>query len=33
VAPDRIPMLARLKEELSPSAIYRMEGEWRIKVK
>jgi tetratricopeptide (TPR) repeat protein len=33
VAPDRIPMLARLKEELSPSAIYRMDGEWRIKIK
>lgn len=33
VAPDRIPTLARLKEELSPSAVYKMEGQWRIKVK
>lgn len=33
VAPDRIPMLARLKEELSPAALYRMDGEWRIKIK
>ena len=33
VAPDRIPMLARLKEELSPAALYRMAGEWRIKIK
>ncbi|HZF40033.1 MAG TPA: tetratricopeptide repeat protein [Blastocatellia bacterium] len=33
VAPDRIPMLARLKEELNQAAFNKMEGEWRIKVK
>jgi tetratricopeptide (TPR) repeat protein len=33
VAPDRIPMLARLKEELSQAALYKIEGEWRIKIK
>jgi len=33
VAPDRIPALARLKEELNRASIYKMEGQWRIKVK
>jgi tetratricopeptide (TPR) repeat protein len=33
VAPDRIPALARLKEELDLAAIYKMNGGWRIKVK
>jgi predicted Zn-dependent protease len=33
VAPDRIPALARLKEELNRATIYKMEGQWRIKVK
>jgi tetratricopeptide (TPR) repeat protein len=33
VAPDRVPMLARLKEELNRAAFYKMEGQWRIKIR
>src|SRR5262247_3452587 len=33
VAPDRIPMLARFKEELNRATIYKKEGQWRIKIK
>jgi tetratricopeptide (TPR) repeat protein len=33
VAPDRIPILARLKEELSQTGAQKMEGQWRIKIK
>jgi Flp pilus assembly protein TadD len=33
VAPDRIPALARLKEDLNLASIYKIEGQWRIKVK
>jgi tetratricopeptide (TPR) repeat protein len=33
VAPDRIPVLARLKEELNQAAANKTEGQWRIKVK
>jgi len=33
VAPDRVPMLARFKEELNRSTFYKMDGQWRIKVK
>jgi len=33
VAPDRVPMLARFKEELNRATFYKMEGQWRIKIK
>src|SRR5262249_22300968 len=33
IAPDRVPMLARLKEELNRATIYKKEGQWRIKIK
>jgi tetratricopeptide (TPR) repeat protein len=33
VAPDRVPMLARFKEELNRAAFYKMEGQWRIKIR
>src|SRR5262247_322797 len=33
VAPDRVPMLARFKEELNRATIYKKEGQWRIKIK
>jgi tetratricopeptide (TPR) repeat protein len=33
VAPDRVPMLARFKEELNRATIYKTEGQWRIKIK
>jgi tetratricopeptide (TPR) repeat protein len=33
VAPDRVPTLARLKEELNRAIFYKKEGQWRIKVK
>jgi tetratricopeptide (TPR) repeat protein len=33
VAPDRVPMLARFKEELNRATVYKMEGQWRIKIK
>jgi len=33
VAPDRVPMLARFKEELNRATVYKTEGQWRIKIK
>lgn len=33
VAPDRLPILARFKEELNRATFYKMEGQWRIKIK
>ena len=33
VAPDRVPILARFKEELNRATFYKMEGQWRIKIK
>jgi tetratricopeptide (TPR) repeat protein len=33
VAPDRVPILARFKEELNRATVSKMEGQWRIKVK
>jgi tetratricopeptide (TPR) repeat protein len=33
VAPDRLPNLARFKEELNRATFYKMEGQWRIKIK
>jgi tetratricopeptide (TPR) repeat protein len=33
VASDRVPMLARFKEELNRATFYKMDGQWRIKVK
>ncbi|MBO0861753.1 MAG: tetratricopeptide repeat protein [Chloracidobacterium sp.] len=33
VAPERIPVLARLKEELNQAGVNKMEGQWQIKVK
>src|SRR5262247_4419714 len=33
VAPDRVPKLARLKEDLNWATIYKKEGQWRIKIK
>lgn len=33
VAPDRVPMLARFKEELNRATFYKMEGQWRIRIK
>lgn len=33
VAPDHVPTLARFKEELNRAAFYKMEGQWRIKIK
>jgi tetratricopeptide (TPR) repeat protein len=33
VAPDRVPMLARFKEELNRATFYKMESQWRIKIK
>jgi tetratricopeptide (TPR) repeat protein len=33
VAPDRVPTLARFKEELNRATFYKMDGQWRIKVK
>jgi tetratricopeptide (TPR) repeat protein len=33
VAFDRVPMLARFKEELNRATFYKMDGQWRIKVK
>jgi tetratricopeptide (TPR) repeat protein len=33
VAPDRVPMLARFKEELNRATVYKMDGQWRIKIK
>jgi tetratricopeptide (TPR) repeat protein len=33
VAPDRVPTLARFKEELNRATFYKMDGQWRIKIK
>jgi tetratricopeptide (TPR) repeat protein len=33
VAPDRLPILARFKEDLNRATFYKMEGQWRIKIK
>ena len=33
VAPDRVQTLARFKEELNRATFYKMEGQWRIKIK
>jgi tetratricopeptide (TPR) repeat protein len=33
VAPDRVPTLARFKEELNRATVYKTEGQWRIKIK